>query len=94
MPIVNAPLAKGLGTYKVAFGSGNASSGSLTVNTGLNTVLSVVASAEPVTAGDYAFATVASISGGSVTIHAYEAAAASAPAAGTTNLITWVAIGY
>ncbi|MEM3192100.1 MAG: hypothetical protein QW292_08430 [Candidatus Parvarchaeota archaeon] len=94
MPTGNLPLAMGLGEYKVVFGSVAASSGAATINTGLNTIVSVSLSASPVTKGDYAFATVADISGGTIGVSVFEAAAGSAPAAGTTNTIYYVAIGY
>jgi len=93
-PVVNLPKGFGQGNIKLAMGSVACSSGKATITTEFNTVVSVSLVATAVTSGDYAFADVASISGGSVSIEAFEAAAGTAPAVGTTNTVYYIIAGY
>lgn len=81
MPIMNLPEGIGLGTYKIATGTGVsiAASGSATVATGLNTVLGFSVTPEA------AISLSATVSGGTITVSNATAAAGS---------FTWVAIGF
>ena len=81
MPIMNLPRGEGLGTFKVATGSGVsiASSGTQTVTTGLNTILGFAVTPEA------AVSLYATVSGGTITVTNSTAAAAT---------FTWIAIGF
>jgi len=81
MPIMNLPRGEGLGTFKVATGTGVsiASSGTATVTTGLNTILGFAVTPEA------AVSLYATVSGGTITVTNSTAAAAT---------FTWIAIGF
>jgi hypothetical protein len=81
MPIMNLPRGEGLGTFKVATGSGVsiAASGTATVTTGLNTILGFAVTPQA------AISLSATASGGTLTV---------SNATATAGSFTWIAIGY
>lgn len=81
MIIGNLPVAEGLGTFKVAGGTGVsiAASGTATVTTGLSTILAFSVTPEA------AISLSATVSGGTITV---------SNATATAGSFTWIAIGY